>query len=159
MDISVLIERKYRGKVDENWLQDVISQTLTAEKVQAKAEVSLMITSQEKIRQLNLTYREIDEPTDVLSFGMMPETTAESGLPFVTAPDGLQHLGEVIISYPQAELQADQHGHSIKTELATLIIHGILHLLDYDHAEPDDEARMKVRETDILKQVEAKEEK
>ena len=153
MEVSVLIEKKYKRKIDEAWLRHVVNQTLSAEGIESEAEVSLVITSQEKIRELNLTYRQIDEPTDVLSFGMMPESSSESGLPFVTAPDGFRHLGEVIISYPQAETQAEEHHHSLKTELATLIIHGLLHLLGYDHVKVEDKLRMEARETEILRRV------
>jgi probable rRNA maturation factor len=88
---------------------------------------------------------------------MLPEPTAGGELgapPFVAAPDGVSHLGEVIISYPQAVIQAEEHHHPVKKELAILIIHGVLHLLGYDHAEPDQEHRMRAGEAEILSQVE-----
>jgi probable rRNA maturation factor len=66
----------------------------------------------------------------------------------------VSHLGEVIISYPQAVIQAEEHHHSAKKELVILIIHGVLHLLGYDHAEPDQERQMSAREAEILGQIE-----
>jgi len=69
---------------------------------------------------------------------------------FMVPPDGIVHLGEVIISYPQAAIQAEEHGHSVEKEVAVLLIHGVLHLLGYDHAEPDEQRDMQAREADIL---------
>jgi len=98
------------------------------------------------VQQLNKSYRGKDEPTDVLAFYM---TSAD----FIEPPDGVRHLGEVIISYPQAVIQAEEHRHSIKKELAILIIHGVLHLLGYDHEESEQERQMRAREADILSQI------
>ena len=70
------------------------------------------------------------------------------------APDGKLHLGEVIISYPQAVIQAEEHRHSVKKEVAILIIHGVLHLLGYDHDEPKRRRQMAAREAEILSNVE-----
>lgn len=64
----------------------------------------------------------------------------------VAAPDGLLHLGEVIISYPTAERQARERGHPVQREVAHLLIHGVLHLLGYDHALPEEERLMQARE-------------
>jgi probable rRNA maturation factor len=80
--------------------------------------------------------------------------TSAAGEIFVVPPDGVHHLGEVIVSCPQAVIQAKEHQHSIKKELAILIIHGVLHLLGYDHEEPEQERQMRGRETEILSQIE-----
>ena len=69
-------------------------------------------------------------------------------------PDGVLHLGEVIISYPQAVIQAEEHQHSKKREVAILVIHGILHLLGYEHDKPELESIMSSREQAILSIIE-----
>jgi probable rRNA maturation factor len=80
---------------------------------------------------------------------MIPEPTLRKET-FVTPPDNIKHLGEVVISYPQALKQAREAKHPVKKEVAVLLIHGILHLLGYDHEKSRDEKRMKPRETAIL---------
>ena len=157
MEISVLIDEGFEDSLETSWLQSVAEQVLTAEEASPDVELSLVITSQERVRQLNQDYLGKDEPTDVLAFIMFPELPAE-GKPvvplFVMPPDGMLHLGEVIISYPQAVIQAEEHGHSVKKEIALLIIHGVLHLLGYDHAEPEPERQMRARESEILNSIE-----
>ncbi|MFC1866474.1 rRNA maturation RNase YbeY, partial [Chloroflexota bacterium] len=80
----------------------------------------------------------------------LPNNSTGDKLSFSTPPDGLKHLGEVIISYPQAIIQAQEHNHSIKRELAILVIHGVLHLLDYDHMQDDEAYKMESRQNKIL---------
>ncbi len=157
MEINVLIDEGLEARLEVSWLQSVAEQALTAQKVGPDAELGLVVASQERVRQLNRDYLGRDAPTDVIAFSMLPELTAggEPGAPtFVAAPDGVSHLGEVIIAYPQAVIQAEEHHHPVKKELAILIIHGVLHLLGYDHAEPDQERQMRAREEEILSQVE-----
>jgi probable rRNA maturation factor len=123
-------------------------------------ELGLVITNQERVQQLNRSYLGKDEPTDVLAFSMLPEPLAtgesEAFSPFVQPPDGVLHLGEVIISYPQAVIQAEEHQHSIKKEIAILIIHGVLHLMGYEHdkLELEREREMRAREAEILSHIE-----
>lgn len=156
MEINVLIEPGFEDCLEAGWLQGVISQVLSVEQVVSEVELGLVITTQEKIKQLNRDYRDRDEVTDVLSFSMIPEAgqAGNEFPPFVTPPDGVLHLGEVIISYPQTILQAKEQHHSTKKELTVLIIHGVLHLLGYDHEEPEPEHRMKAREKEILARIE-----
>ncbi|GAI17313.1 unnamed protein product, partial [marine sediment metagenome] len=94
-----------------------------------------------------------DEPTDVLAFSAIEEIGTDFP-PFVMPPDGVLHLSEVIISYPQAVTQAEEHQHSIKKEIAILIIHGILHLLGYEHDKPELKRLMSAREDEILSHIE-----
>ena len=155
MEINVLIDEEYEGEIEAGWLGSVVEQVLVAENTAPEAELGLVITSQARIRELNLVYLGIDEPTDVLAFPMGPEV--DSDMPdFVTPPDGAVHLGEVIISYPQAFMQADEHRHPVKKEVAILITHGVLHLLGYDHSAPEQEQRMRAREAEILGLIEEK---
>jgi len=101
---------------------------LTTADVDSNAEFSLVLTDQEKIRELNLKYLDEDRPTDVLSFQMLPEQS-EPNTTFVVAPDGIRHLGEVIISYRQAVIQAREHKHTVRKEIATLSSTAFWHLL------------------------------
>ena len=149
MEINVLIDGNFEGCPETSWLRSVAEQVLTAQGVSPDVELGLVITSQERVQQLNKSYRGKDEPTDVLAFYM----TSAAGETFVAPPDGMCHLGEVIISYPQAVIQAEEHQHSIKKELAILIIHGVLHLLGYDHEESEQARQMRAGEADILSQI------
>ena len=155
MEINVLIDGKFRDCPGVDWFQNVIGQVLTAQEAGADVELSLVITGQEKVRELNRSYRGIDELTDVLAFFMTTEeeNEAEPSL-FIIPPDGVRHLGEVIISYPQVVIQARERKHSLKKELAILIVHGVLHLLGYDHEKPEQEQGMRAREREILRSIE-----
>lgn len=155
MEINVLIDGDFERCPETGWLQSIAEQVLIAQGTGSDVELGLVITTQERVQELNRSYRGEDKPTDVLAFYMIPaaeETGAESPF-FVAPPDGVLHLGEVIISYPQAVIQAKEHQHSIKKETAILIIHGVLHLLGYDHDKPEPERRMRAREAEILAQV------
>jgi len=151
MEINVLIDEGFDGCPAPRWLEGIARQALEAEGAGAEVEVSLLIATQERVKELNRDYLGEDEPTDVLAFSAREEG---ADLPFIHPPDGLLHLGEVIIAYPQAVIQADEHRHPVEKELAILIIHGLLHLLGYDHDEPDSERRMKAREAELLGDVE-----
>ena len=155
MEVNVLIDEGLEGYLSESWLQGIAAAVLDAENADPTAEMGIVITDREKIQELNLVHLGEDRPTDVLSFPMLPdsENEEESGA-FMTPPDGIIHLGEVIISYPQAVIQAEEHGHSVEKEVAILLVHGVLHLLGYDHAEPEEQKDMQAREADILARLE-----
>ena len=146
--IGIHVEEEFRGVVDEGWVRRIAQTVLKAEGVAPPYEVSLVFTDSEAVKQLNRDYRGVDEPTDVLAFYMLPQKGADSS--FALPPDGVTRLGEVIISYPQAAEQAKEQGHSPEKELALLIIHGIFHLLGYDHEEPEEESKMRERERELL---------
>jgi probable rRNA maturation factor len=153
VEINILVDEGVEAGVEPSWLEDVSERVLAAEKASAKTEVGIVVTGQAMVQQLNRNFRGRDEPTDVLAFSARDEA---EGLPrFILAPDGLSHLGEVIISYPQAALQAEEHGHSLKKELTILLIHGLLHLLGYEHeADEEQELKMQAREKELLKLIE-----
>ena len=154
MEIGVLIEESLKECLEASWLQNVAEKVLVAQGADSRVELGLFIASQERVQQLNLSYLGKDEPTDVLAFSTLPEQSGEDLAPFVAPPDGIQHLGEVIISYPQAVIQAEEHQHSVKREIAILIIHGVLHLLGYEHDRPELEREMRAREAKILNHIE-----
>ena len=152
-EINISVEQKLKLSLEESWLQRIVLKTLEAEGVASPVEMGLVITDSKTIQKLNRTYRRKDQPTDVLAFHMSPDTSEESELRFVGPPDGVHHLGEIVISYPQAVRQAHEQGHSVAQELALLIVHGVLHLLGYDDELLEEEQRMKVRENEILKKL------
>jgi len=155
MEIDVLIDGGVEGCPEASWIQNIAEQVLIAQGVGSEVELGLVITSQERVQQLNRSYRGKDEPTDVLAFYMtaVAEETEAGIAPFAVPPDGVSRLGEVIISCPQAIIQAKEHRHSVKKEIVVLIIHGVLHLLGYDHEEPEQERQMRAREREILSSI------
>jgi len=122
--------------------------------LQEPAELSCVVVDDDRIRQLNRDWRGYDETTDVLAFGLSerskPAVDEEEFVPFPREPGGVLHLGEVVISLPTAERQATEHSRPLDEELRHLLIHGILHLLGYDHAEPEEESIMRGREVELL---------
>jgi probable rRNA maturation factor len=147
-EVEIFVEEKFRGVMDGGWVKKIVRQVLKAEGVALPYEVSLVFADSETVQRLNRNYRGVDEPTDVLAFYMLPQKGADSS--FALPPDGVTRLGEVIISYPQAVAQAREQGHPPERELALLVIHGILHLLGYDHEEPEEESKMRERERELL---------
>lgn len=153
VEVNIRFEKGFAGVLDRRWLNNIVTAALRAEAVSDAAEVSLVIAGQQEVHRLNREYLGEDRPTDVLSFPMLPPHAADDPT-FVPPPDGLRHLGEVIVSFPQAAAQAEERGHSTTKEVAILVVHGVLHLLGYDHAEPDEEKAMRAREKAILATIE-----
>jgi probable rRNA maturation factor len=109
----------------------------------AAGDLSIILTGDARLQQLNRDYLGIDAPTDVLSFPaseMDPET-------------GALYLGDVLVSIPRARRQAQMAGHPLETELQLLVVHGVLHLLGYDHAEPEDKERMWAVQVQALESI------
>jgi probable rRNA maturation factor len=150
MEINVLIEESLEVEPGVDWLQSMVEKTLAAGNMPQNVELSLVITGQERMQELNREFRGQDRPTDVLSFAMNERKAGEETTAFIEPPDGLFHLGEVIISYPQAVIQARERGHSVQKEMAVLIIHGVLHILGYDHEAAEMKPAMEAKEKEIL---------
>ena len=127
-------------------LQAVVEAALRSE--DEAGELTLVITDDQGIQELNRDFLGRDTPTDVLAFA-----AREDGGPFVAAPEAGGYLGDVIVSLPRATTQAAELGHPIQQELDLLIVHGVLHLLGYDHAGKEDKARMWARQDAILDEV------
>ena len=125
-------------------LRRIAARALKREAVASSSELSLLVTTDERIRELNREFRDKDAPTDVLSF---PQS---EGGAFARPVDAPPHLGDVVISLPTAERQAREHDIALDDELAHLVVHGILHLLGYDHERPADAKVMRAREDVIL---------
>lgn len=130
--------------VDAHALERVATRALQAEGVTAPAELSIVFVDDAAIQVLNRDYRDTDAPTDVLSF-------AQAEGDAFAAPEGVaRHLGDVVVSAETARRQAAEHGIAVADEVAHLVVHGILHLLGYDHEAPDEDAAMRAREDAIL---------
>lgn len=142
--VGVEIDPEFQNHIDEVWVRALAVTVLEQEGPKEPVELGILVTGDEKVRELNHLYRGLDCTTDVLSFALT------EGDDFVAPPDGVLHLGEVIISYPQAERQAPEMGKETKQEIALLLVHGILHLLGYDHAEEDEEQLMRAKEASLL---------
>lgn len=151
MEINVLVDDELEGKLDTSWLRHVAEEVLLALGVSNNAELGLFIATGERVKKLNRDYLGRDEPTDVLAFSASEEMGNHPT--FVQPPDGVLHLGEVIISYPQAVKQAAEYKHSVKEEILLLIIHGVLHLLGYEHDRPELELRMRAREKEVMNHI------
>lgn len=143
-NVEVMVRPRFADRVSTDWLREVVEAVLRAENQPEEAKVTLLITGDEEIRDLNRKYRDRDRSTDVLAFG------DSEGEPFVT-PEGFPiYLGDIIVSYSKAMAQAETEGHSVKEELALLVVHGCLHLLGYEHAVEQERREMWERQEQIV---------
>ncbi len=126
-------------------LRTAVTVTLRHEKMKPPVEVTLLLTDDDQLQALNKEYRGLNQPTDVLSF--------ESGETMPGMQDDEPYLGDIVISLPMAKRQAKQGGHSLKAELQLLTVHGTLHLLGFDHEEPEEKDRMWWAQASILAQL------
>ena len=119
-------------------IKKCINATLTAEGVKADCEINVLVTNDKGIHAINLASRQIDRPTDVLSFPMFqlePGNPPEDWEEYEDFETGLVPLGDMCISLERAQAQAKEFGHSAKREVGYLTIHSMLHLLGYDHLD------------------------
>ena len=152
MKLGIQIDKNFQKYLRKEWLHRVVEHSLTTQDIGSEVELGLLITDDETVRKLNREYRGVDEPTDVLSFALVERKPGSS--PFITPPDGFLHLGEVVISYPQAVRQAEENKHRVEEEVALLVVHGVLHLLGYEHDEPAREREMRALQERVLSKVE-----
>ncbi|MDO4731712.1 MAG: rRNA maturation RNase YbeY [Clostridia bacterium] len=122
--------------------------TLSVEKVEGNVEVSITFVDNERIQELNKRYRNIDAPTDVLSFPM-----SENGEYEINLSTNAKILGDIVISAEKAYEQAEKYGHSFQREMSYLTTHSMLHLLGYDHEVPKEKAIMREREEFIMAEI------
>jgi probable rRNA maturation factor len=142
--IMVRADRAYRKQIDPRRLREAVRKTLEHESAPSRAELTLVITGDDKVRDLNRRYRGMDAPTDVLSFA---EAEADMRL---AEPD---YLGDVVVSYPRAKAQAASAAHPVTAELLLLVVHGVLHLLGHDHADRVGKRKMWAAQKEILNEL------
>lgn len=152
-EIDVQIFDEFVGLVQPEWVRGVVAAVLESESEGRGKHVGAVIADDEVVRELNRVHRGLDENTDVLAFsfthggqyyGDEEHGVVGSDVDFTLPPAVAEaaSIGEIIVSYPQTRRQAEDAGRPVERELAVLLVHGALHLLGYDHEEPDDEARM-----------------
>ncbi len=144
VSLAIQLNPQIEAEIDEERLHHLAAEALRLEGVAQSCELGLFITDDEGIRGLNRRYRGVDEPTDVLAFGGDVEGFVSPAL----------HLGDIVISYPRAESQAQERGHSVAQEMDLLFLHGLLHLLGYDDETPEKRVRMWARQEELLGSLE-----
>jgi probable rRNA maturation factor len=127
------------------FFEQAAQKTLENAQFQENAELTVVLTDDAQVHELNRQYREVDAPTDVLSFPA-GETDPDSGN---------LYLGDIVISIERAEAQARAEGHSLEDELRLLVVHGVLHLLGHDHADEEEKARMWAAQSEVLARLKA----
>ncbi len=154
--MTVLIENlQEKIKVGEDMLELVkraVDSSLEFEKFDMPSEIGIMFVDNERIREINREHRNIDKPTDVLSFPIvdMYEGVINSDEGDFDLDEEVLLLGDIIISLEMTKLQAEEYGHSFERELAFLITHGVFHLLGYDHDSPEREEKMISKQYSVL---------
>ena len=143
------------SEATRSFLRKVIRTALTAQGVDFPCEVDVLVTNDAGIHQINRDMRQVDAPTDVLSFPEFELTPGE--LPDQEDADpgtGLVPLGDMVLSMERVQAQAKEYGHSNRRELAYLVVHSVLHLLGYDHLDEGPmKAQMREREESIMAEL------
>lgn len=127
----------------ENLLEDAARAALAHGSESPDSELSIILTDDARLHELNLNYLNVDAPTDVLSFPAS-ETDPETGA---------RYIGDILISIPRAQAQAEAAGHPLEAEVQLLVVHGVLHLLGHDHARAKEKARMWKAQAKILERL------
>ncbi len=145
----------------EELAQTVAQAVLTEEKCDYEVEINLIITDDEGIQEINKEFRQIDKPTDVLSFpnvsydepGDFSVIEGEQKIYLLNPDTGNISFGDIVINENRVRSQAVDYGHSEKREFAFLVAHSMLHLCGYDHMEEDEAAVMEKKQNDILNKL------
>lgn len=138
--MRIEIEEKFQKRFDKDIINRAILVTLAYVEEPANVDLTVLIVGNDKIQALNHQYRDVNAPTDVLAFSMGE----------IDPDTGKRYLGDVLVSYPKAKHQAQARGHAVTAELQLLTIHGVLHLLGYDHAAEDEKEMMWNLKSEIL---------
>ena len=142
------------GEYLEQRLQDGLNAVAKLHDLDDMTEVDITIVDDEEIHQLNRDYRNVDRPTDVLSFALDEDDEDDPEL-----LEGQLHLlGDIIISAETATRQAEEFGHGLEREIVYLAVHGLLHLLGYDHMVEEDKVIMRAKEEEALRAINLAEE-
>ena len=158
--MTIQIEYEAEKKLDfdyESIIRNVVEEALDYEKCPYEAEVNVILTDNEAIQEINRDHRQIDRPTDVLSFPMIDY---ESPSQFDRLEDYVEDyfnpetgelvLGDIVVSVDKVEEQAEKYGHSQERELAFLVAHSMLHLCGYDHMEEEERLEMERKQEENL---------
>jgi len=140
---SIDIQNDDQYPVSDEALIHAVMTVLELHKIDPTTEVSVVITDDEEVRSLNMQFRGVDSPTDILSF--------PADEPPIAIPDEPPYLGDLIIAYPYAKAQAERVGQDVIQNLSLLVVHGTLHLLGYDHDTPENKVEMWAKQAEALR--------
>lgn len=142
MEIEIFNETEENLEKDLDELKKLLIDFCEREKL-GNVIFNVIIVDKEKIHEINKTYRNIDRPTDVISFALEDDKTS-------TAYEQFRVLGDIYICLEKVIEQKEEYGHSFKRELTFLAVHGLLHLLGYDHMTKEDEEKMFSKQEEVL---------
>lgn len=143
MSYEIDVQNDQAFPVSAARLTEAARVTLVHEAAQDGSALTIVVTDNDEVAGLNRQYRDVDAPTDILSF--------PADAPPVVIPDEPPYLGDLIIAFPYASAQAEREGHVLDDSLALLVVHGCLHLLGYDHDTPEAKQAMWATQADILR--------
>jgi probable rRNA maturation factor len=146
LDVEFAVEEHIPAVWEEARIRQLVASIVERELGPGRYTIALHLVGDETIRELNREHRGVDLHTDVLAFPLHDP----NGMRFVVPPDLSTNLGDVVVSHPRVQAQAEEYGHSPGRELAYLVVHGVLHVLGYDHEAEDDRVRMRAREEEAL---------
>lgn len=141
--VHIQIHEEYAGEVKPGLLRAAARAALRHEAAPELAQMTIALTGDDALRALNKRFLGIEAPTDVLSFPF-------DNTPHAAGFQGKLYLGDIAISFPRAQAQAQAAGHAVASELQLLAVHGVLHLLGHDHAAETDRVEMFAAQEDIL---------
>lgn len=158
--MTILVENEAKRVLDfdyEEVIRNVVKRVVDTENCPYEVEVNVLLTNNEEIHEANKDFRNIDRPTDVLSFPMVDYDFPADFSLVNESPEGYLNpetdellLGDIMVSVDKVYSQAEEYGHGIKREFAFLIAHSMLHLLGYDHIEDEERAVMEAKQEAIL---------
>jgi len=151
--VNVDVPRGFGRRVDSKLVKQVAERALLRNGWEQASSLDVLFVTDADMQEINATRRGIDEATDVLSFPMLelqPGHGMKEDFLFLLPPDATLHLGDVVISVERFESQADEAGHSRQRELAFLTVHGVLHILGFDHETDEERRTMRRREEEVL---------
>ena len=141
------------NEIYEEVIKKVLKECFKEEKItNSKLSITITLTNPQNIQEINKEYRNIDKPTDVLSFPMFEKEELDAKI----EKKDFEYediLGDIIISIEKVQEQAEEYGHSFERELSYMIVHGFYHLMGYDHIEEEDKKIMRPKEEKILKSL------
>ena len=143
MTVFLDIADQYSDFINSSQLERSVLAAFNHQGISPDSDLTILVDDDQRIQKLNNEYLSIDAPTDVLAF--------PAG--FTDPETGHNYLGDVIISFPQAKSEANKRGHPLEAEIQLLVVHGVLHLLGYDHLESEDKEIMWSVQSQILSQV------
>ena len=138
--IFIQIDEPFIPIIAERFLEQAAEETLRQAAGPQEADLTIVLTDDDALQKLNLEFMGIDAPTDVLSFPA----------DLIDPDSGQRYLGDILISVPRAVAQAPENQQTVQAEILLLAVHGVLHLLGYDHAEPEEKEAMWARQNLVL---------